>query len=527
MRTIWQSLAWKEWHEHKWKLASLSIVLCGVNALVLVNSRLDHQGPFETLYAMTACCAIPLAIFIGASVAASERSRGTAPFMQSLPLSQRIVAIHKLLAGLVTVAASIGVAFLFVYGCYRGASIFGYDVAPPSNRMQIIFPQPLELGNWFVESAIALALAACSVYLWTAAAGVNRQDEVSAAARAALVIVGWWVAMIAVNKYLGSAWLQSDGYWFATKLQAASPGGFGIIRPPMVWSPPPTFFGVPQPVVAGVVFHVGLALWFIHRFGRIATDRVHSPRPATLSAAKIDWLGPPRRSALAAIVWKQTRESGPVVLAGFASILAIVAVMAVSMRTYLGGPQPLVELYASVTVALGLFITLVVGIGVSLYDVGPQLNTFWRSRPINPDLWFWTKFVTGLLVVFVSLYLPLAVLAWTAAPDEFWRDMLHSETMIFPAITIAIYISAVTMTCLVRHAVYAAILSIATMYIGPLLVEAGMACVNWLVWRQEPKPFFESANGPLMIAAMCAVMMGVLIVGWLAVRYDWGRTSRY
>ena len=37
MRTIWHSLAWKEWHEHKWKLAALTAVLCGVNALLLLN----------------------------------------------------------------------------------------------------------------------------------------------------------------------------------------------------------------------------------------------------------------------------------------------------------------------------------------------------------------------------------------------------------------------------------------------------------------------------------------------------------
>jgi hypothetical protein len=165
------------------------------------------------------------------------------------------------------------------------------------------------------------------------------------------------------------------------------------------------------------------------------------------------------------------------------------------------------------------------------FDVSPQLNTFWRSRPISPDLWFWAKFFTGLLVLFVSLYLPLVAFAFLAGTDESWREFWTSDAIAFPAITIAIYIAAVTMTCLVRHAVYAAILSIATLYVGPLLVLAGAAAVNWLIWRKEPKLLFESESGWWMAtavaAAMCAVAVGVLILGWLAVRYDWGRKSRY
>ena len=36
------------------------------------------------------------------------------------------------------------------------------------------------------------------------------------------------------------------------------------------------------------------------------------------------------------------------------------------------------------SVSLGFAVTLIVGVGVCFYDVGPQLNTFWRSRPIDP-----------------------------------------------------------------------------------------------------------------------------------------------
>ena len=35
MRTIWQSLAWKEWHEHKWKLVSITAILWATAAMSL------------------------------------------------------------------------------------------------------------------------------------------------------------------------------------------------------------------------------------------------------------------------------------------------------------------------------------------------------------------------------------------------------------------------------------------------------------------------------------------------------------
>jgi len=39
-----------------------------------------------------------------------------------------------------------------------------------------------------------------------------------------------------------------------------------------------------------------------------------------------------------------------------------------------------------------------------------KLGNFWRSRPINPDLWFWAKYATGLLILLGVLYLPVALL---------------------------------------------------------------------------------------------------------------------
>src|SRR3972149_4322861 len=83
MRTIWQALAWKEWHEHKWKLAALTAVLWGVAAWILAVAGSHDKIALMTVFAILGI--IPLSVFVGLGAAANERSRNTLPFLQSLP----------------------------------------------------------------------------------------------------------------------------------------------------------------------------------------------------------------------------------------------------------------------------------------------------------------------------------------------------------------------------------------------------------------------------------------------------------
>jgi hypothetical protein len=523
MRTIWQALAWKEWHEHKWKLAALVMVLCGVNTFVLLSIYRDHrQDLFDVAYALTICCVVPLSLFTGASVAAGERSRGTARFLQAMPVSPTVAALIKLLAGLATLVASIALTFAFVYVWYECARTLGYDVQLPAVHSNVGPPQPFELNNWFVNRAAIASLVACSFYLWTAAAGVNRQDEVSAAARGALAMVVWCLALLMAGRWFDQKWLWSDGWWIVAMFLSASPGAIGIFPIPRSHNFAMAILGVPWPIVTGYVFHFGLAYWYVSRFGRTDVGSVRSPQPAHQPATTIDWLGPPRRSPLTAIAWKQGHESGPLVLIGLAGILAIVAVVGIINWRDLD-VDVAIQAYAAVTVSAGLMIALVVGIGVMLFDLSPAINTFWRSRPINPDLWYWTKLVTGLLVIIAALYVPLLV-AVSSRHGESVRQALRSEeVMMFPAVTIGIYCAAVMMTCLVRQAIYAAILSIGALYLGffALVVIERAITLPW------DKITWEDLTVGEVAMAMITSIICFAIFAWLALRNDWGRKSRY
>jgi hypothetical protein len=519
MRTIGQALAWKEWHEHKWKLAALTTVLCGVNALILFNIHYDMpQDLFDVAYAMSSCCTIPFSLFIGASVAAGERSRGTAPFLQAIPVSPPVVAMFKLLAGLATVIACTVLAFAFVY---LGARILGYDLRVPSFYSDFGLSPLIGSRNWFINRAILVSLIASSVYLWTAAAGVNRQDEISAAARAALAMIVWWVALVTVSQWFDPQWLRKDGWWIVWMCQSSSPGGTAVVQIPQFAPLKGALLGIPWPIAFGLLFHFGLAYWYVSRFGQTGTTGIRSLRKALMPAARCDWLGPPRQSPLTAIAWKQSRESGPLVLIGLAGIMAILGIVCV-VNWHDFSAELALRAYYGLTYGMGLLVTLVVGIGVMLFDLSPKLNTFWRSRPISPDLWYWTKVATGLVVIFASLYLPLAVVALLERGTIFMEASAY-EAVLFPATMIGIFIAAVMTTCLVRHAIYAAVLSISAIYLSFFAI-LGSERVFTMPWNEITMRNFSDGE---VAMSLVASIITFAIVGWLAVRNDWGRKSRY
>ena len=75
MRSILHSLAWKEWHEHKWKLASLVAILSGITSYTMLNVvRGASEGALVAVRVVLVMCIVPLAIFVGLGTAAGERS---------------------------------------------------------------------------------------------------------------------------------------------------------------------------------------------------------------------------------------------------------------------------------------------------------------------------------------------------------------------------------------------------------------------------------------------------------------------
>jgi hypothetical protein len=205
--------------------------------------------------------------------------------------------------------------------------------------------------------------------------------------------------------------------------------------------------------------------------------------------------------------------------------VSIVAFTLVADAFINGGTQLMLGMvYSRVAIVFGFFVAMIVGIGVCLYDVGPQLNTFWRTRPINPDVWFWCKYSTGLAIVLAAIYAPILMLA-ALGDDSINVGTNHPEALAIVIGQIAIFAAAVAMTCLVRHAVYAAILSIAALYIGALLGGLMWMVAGLLGWVQLNRIWWNPTEMAIIVGLLSSIAVST-IVAWLAVRYDWGWKSR-
>jgi hypothetical protein len=332
-----------------------------------------------------------------------------------------------------------------------------------------------------------------------------------------LVLVALWVLFLKGSNEPDTARLRIVGV-------ASAPLGFLAISD----IPDKDEFCAVLGYFAVIAAHVLLAAWYVVRFGRTAEREIRSPRAAIGELWKSDFLAPPRRFAMTAIAWKQLRESGPIILVGLFVIIAIVACYC-SANLFIDGKwyNDLGMMYGRTSTIFGFFIALVAGIGVSLYDVGPGLNTFWRSRPIQPSVWFWTKFTTGLVVVMAAIYAPIGIIA-AFGDASVTQDVTYPQMYMYPAMHIALFAAAVMVTCLVRQAVYSAILSIAVVYLGVIATIGvwrgagfmGLVSTSSRDWR-EPVVMVIEIAGFIFTFFVCTV------IAWLAMRNDWGRKSRY
>ena len=181
---------------------------------------------------------------------------------------------------------------------------------------------------------------------------------------------------------------------------------------------------------------------------------------------------------------------------------------------------------STVMVAIGYVVALIVGIGVCFYDVGPSLNDFWRSRPINPNSWFWIKFTTGFIILVVALYLPILLTIITIHPRPI---QLLAADKVLPICTahFALFAAAAAMTCLTRQAVYGAILSIPALYAGVFVYWILLHLAGVFNLAQRPPSRLQLMSAAQVACGFFLTFITTTALAWLAMRYDWGKKSRY
>jgi hypothetical protein len=350
-----------------------------------------------------------------------------------------------------------------------------------------------------------------SLFLWIAALGVNRESEVRAAAYGLAGAAVAWAAALASAFIIEPSGIANVNALLPYVI-AGLPGG-------VLFSPPPdSVYQTDWGLISYFVTHSPLAWAYVNRFGVVGESRILATVPSPEVAIKRGWLGPPRRSAWSALIWKQLRESAPIVLIAFVAALGF-AVMNYSLGSldmwirdqqvtenfeiHLRGQS--IRTAQVMLIYLGCVAGFVAGIGTTISELQPRLLQFWRSRPINVDQWFGFSIATNVAILTMAFALP-AILC--SRFSNWGSDGISPEAMIYSLLLS--YASTLLMACVVRHAVYAGILGL-SLFGGVL----------FLGYQLTQIPGAGAYERPLMAAVALSSAALLTFLAWLAVRNDW------
>ncbi len=499
MRSVWHSLLWKEWHEHKWKLVSLTAMLLAVASLFRNDvATIDSSG--VALTSLLIPYSLLAGVFLGMSTAGRESGRGTLPFLQSLPAPMWKPGISKLgvaiFAAVLPVLVFVGVVYFWRLGGGENLETTNFN------------GKSWQITELLLAITTASALSVSSLLLWVATAGGNRSDEICAGAIGFLVISSVWLALGLSANQVDKLHLETLEHGVEL-LIAAAPGGAVV-----AWqNKSENEYWYLLLVATGVISHSFVLAWYLRRFGKVVTrPNRFGGNVSALTLSKNQQLGPPMRSQFTAIAWKQIRETGPLALMALGGIIAITTV-AWFFDKEGADVREIGVLLGSITLSVCFFVTFVTGIGVFFEDLKPGVDDFWRSKPVNYSLWFGVKFVVGASVLVAAFGTLMLLANWLSGSVLISREphpLVQVATL--GLIFLWIYTLAMATYCLLRQPIYAACLTFGLLCSGVYVISwidnyllRGFD-LHWSVWLVS-----------MLFFQVCAT-----VVAWRAVRNDWG-----
>jgi hypothetical protein len=135
------------------------------------------------------------------------------------------------------------------------------------------------------------------------------------------------------------------------------------------------------------------------------------------------------------------------------------------------------------TWAVAMLWAIMVGASIYAAELAPGMGSFWRSRPLSPAEWFWSKFVVGLLAVLTVLDGVTILLSWAAPRDSMTTGMSWSYVACMPLQHTFLYALAVLGTCWLRKPV-----------IGGFLALAGFAILTVVIGAFQATSPFDPIN---------------------------------
>jgi ABC-type transport system involved in multi-copper enzyme maturation permease subunit len=485
MSSILLALCWKEYRELKWNVLAMLAITLSMPLYALV--RQPDTAIYWVLMSM-AIYSMVGGICFGMWGAAGERANRSANLLHALPVSPRALGAIKL--AIMIIAALIPLLAI---------SLLGLVVKPLAET-----DLDRQANHWIFASICSVIVI--HIALTTAIFGMGQRSELMAAGCGLLVLAVW-----------GGCWMMAVALFAPTKVE-----GIGVI---MFLGPPLYLLGsmgnfesiqwsfLPWFAVTGIVMLV-LAATYVAKYA--AAIR---PLQSRANRRSGNWIPRQLSSPVASLIVKQVCETMPLVLL----VLGIAFILSVGFAT-MGRLSRGSSEHWSVDVGMffvvfaaflgGFILALLLGVVAFAGDLEPRVNTFWRSRPISPSQWFWSKYFVALSSLASAIGIPalisfvLVEFSRTGAvipPDETFLAILFIALGWF-----GIFSAAVVSTCLVRRPLHSGLLAFG-------LAAAGLGLAQWL---DEGWFGAEPLKRPLLIAGVWifASIAATLTAWWAAVR---------
>ena len=493
------ALVWKECHEQKWKLASCCAVL--VAPVLFVMSSVDRYNVDVPLVAAGAVGAL-IPIFIAMGLVSAERTRRTFGTLAALPARPVKILLTKVVIG--ALVCAIPVAAVIVLARFL-----------PEDGGSI---RALEDGTAWV-----FVWGAVYAFAWSLVAGIRQPTEL----RAGLMGIALLMAWVA----LAAAWDAPGGgpvwHWWInpTVCLALARGGESYGS---VWS-----VMLMQLAVIGL-----LVLWAAWRITLPAAGRAsitEGRRKASSGRCTLRRM----QTTIGALAWKERRELRAVVLAGV--VVLVMTPLSIpwleqipSHQDFFGTRSGVLwwrYVLVLVTTQISNAFTLIVpcvqiggnvlaimaAVGAACRDLTPRLTDFRRSRPITSTQWFWSKYLSGLTTVLLITMIPLALIGMMGDTGPYLSDARLSIMYFAPAFLL-VYSVSFLLACLLRHTVYAGILSVGAMlafYGSPYHQELWLP-VHEATWTSPSDTVYVT-----FVVVMTLLATAATLLAWQAVRANW------
>lgn len=473
MSPAFRSLLWKEWSERR------HLFWCGLGILLLftgycVAYEIEYRTRAFVAAFYSTCTTLGWmgAILLAMSTARGEYSQRTLQFSASLPVSlgqvawARLIAAWVCLAGPILCVALLIAPFLatgFIEQAGLRTADYGYEnTVQLPDRPSVAKVEAIAFLGATTALAVVVSIHAMTLVSLIGTWARSEESVGFLGAIAALLSM----SLTAIRSTFREMSYDTAADWIGAVVpeSMAISWGYGD------WDGSsyadlevaPLLLG---PLVANALFTLALAAWFARRYGcRANSLRSVVPRrswrwiprlPALVSRLGIRW--PDRFSAL---IWLNARQSVALCLAGLAMAVLITGVgfwesrQNESFVTHVTG-----ELVSS-TWFVGAFWGAIVAVAIFSSELKPGLEQFWRSRPISPRAWFWTKYIVGLAALLITLDLVPMLLSRASVHQSDLPQVGMAYVACVPLLHAMIYSMSVAAICRVRHPIHAAIVAL-------------------------------------------------------------------